>query len=103
VKKEDDMAADAEEYMLTTVDNPWNPYTNWDEWYAYDRSMGYDTPGYLARIAKTSFDLSDADQDQIIKDAIDEIVRMNVRGIYKTITSEEVIGANGDGRGVPQN
>ena len=73
-------------YMLTTIDNPWNPYTNYDEWYAYDQAKGYDTPGYLARISKSSNDLTEADEMQVRKDAIDEIVRLNVLGIYKTIT-----------------
>ncbi len=76
---------DNTDYMLTTTDNPWNPYTNYDEWYAYDRGMGYDTPGYLARIIQTSDDLSEADQDQAISDAIDEIVSLNVLGIYMKI------------------
>ena len=29
--------------LLTTVDNPFNPHTNFDEWYAFDLRMGYDT------------------------------------------------------------
>jgi hypothetical protein len=77
--------------MLTTIDNPWNPFTNYDEWYQFDHTHGYDTPGYLARIVKTSFDLSDADQEQAVEDAIDEIVRLNILGIYKKVlnTTEE--------------
>ncbi len=80
---------DTDEYLLTTTDNPWNPFTHWDEWYAWDQAMGYDTPGYLARIAKVSYDLSDADQEQSIKEAIDEIIKMNIRGIYKIIRKNE--------------
>ena len=77
--------SDDEDFMLTTIDNPWNPFTQWDEWYAYDQSKGYDTPGYLARITKTSFDLSEAEQDRSINDAINEIVQMNIRGIYRKV------------------
>lgn len=71
--------------MLTTSDNPFNPFTNWDEWFAWDYNQGYHTPEYLARIVRTSYDLSDADQDQAIDDAIDEILQENVLGIYKRI------------------
>jgi len=74
------------ERMLTTIDNPWNPFTHWAEWYAYDTSMGYNTVNFFARIAQFSFDLSDADQDRVLNEAIDEIVRENVRGIYKVAT-----------------
>lgn len=77
------MADDNVEHMLTTVDNPWNPFTNYDEWDAYDRSMGYDTAGLLARIANASVDLSDADLDLSIEDAITEICTLNVNGLYK--------------------
>ena len=83
--------ADDNNFMLTTIDNPWNPFTNWDEWFAWDRQAGYDTPGYLARIARTSFDLSDADQEQVISDAINEIVKLNIRGIYRKIFPDDVI------------
>jgi hypothetical protein len=82
---------DSDDYMLTTTDNPWNPYTNWEEWYAYDRDKGYDTPGYLARICRFSFDLSEEDQDLSVKNAIDEIVDLNILGIYRKITREEQV------------
>lgn len=72
--------------MLTTVDNPFDPITQFDDWYEYDESKGYCTSGYLARIAKTSDDLSKNDQDLAIQAAIDEIISMNPDGFYKKIT-----------------
>lgn len=75
-----------DDHMLTTIDNPWNPFTNYDEWYQWDHEHGYDTPGYLARIAKTSHDLSDADNDDAIEDAIDTIVTENINGMYRKAT-----------------
>lgn len=71
--------------MLTTVDNPYNPETQWDDWYQFDSSHGYDTPGLLARIAITSDELSELDQDLAREAAIDEIVRENVLGILKKV------------------
>jgi len=71
--------------MLTTTDNPWNPWTHWDEWYAYDEAQGYHTSAYLARVAVTSDELSQADQDVAIESAIDEIVNENVLGIYMKV------------------
>lgn len=75
--------------MLTTIDNPFNPLTDWDDWYNYDESKGYCTSEYLARITKTSNDLSEKDQDQAIAEAIDEIIEMNPDGFYKKITDSE--------------
>ena len=70
------------EYMLTTEDNPFNPYTHWEQWYAFDAAAGYHTPSYLARIVVTSHDLSEADQALAIKDGIDEILHLNLTGNY---------------------
>lgn len=72
--------------MLTTIDNPFNPIDKFDDWYEYDESKGYCTCGYLARIVKTSDDLSPKDQEKAIEDAIDEIISMNPDGFYKKVT-----------------
>jgi len=82
------------EHMLTTVDNPFNPFNEFDEWYAFDVASGYYTTGLLARIIKTSDDISDADQSIAIEDAIDEIIEHNVLGIYRKV--ESPIGSGTD-------
>ena len=75
--------------MLTTVDNPYEPFTQFDEWYAFDEEQGYHTCGYLARIAKSSDELSEADEELAIETAIDEIIKLNILGIYKKVTEDE--------------
>ena len=74
-----------QQVMLTTIDNPFDPFTQYDEWYVYDEMAGYHTPGLLARIAIMSDDLSDADQELAIEQAIDEIVEENVSGRHKKV------------------
>lgn len=74
--------------MLTTIDNPHDPFTNFKAWFSYDIASGYHTSAYLARIAKVPESLSDADQLLAIEEAIDEIVKENVLGIYKKVTKE---------------
>ena len=75
--------------MLSTIDNPFNPFTQWNEWKRYDEDKKYYTCSYLARIAKTSDDLSEADYDQVILNAINEIVRFNINGLYKKVYEDE--------------
>lgn len=70
------------EVMLTTTDNPYNPFTQFDAWKGFDEDKGYYTCAYLGRIAKTANVLSEADESKAIDDAIDEIIRMNILGIY---------------------
>ena len=72
-------------YMLTTFDNPYDPFTQWDQWLVWDTSAGYNTCGFLARIAKTSVDLSELDEFLAIQNAIDEIVRENVSGMHRKV------------------
>ena len=79
------------EYMLTTMDNPYDPFTQWDEWFAWDQAAGYHTPGLLARVARLSDDLAEADVNRIIQQAIDEIVRENVLGVFKKVKEGEVL------------
>lgn len=74
--------------MLTTVDNPYDPFDNYDEWYAFDARAGHNTPGFLARITVLSDETSEADQKLSIDNAIDEIVRENVTGMYKKVTRD---------------
>lgn len=71
--------------MLTTIDNPFNPFTHWDEWKRYDEDKKYFTCEYLARIAKTSDELSETDYDKAIEDAINEILSLNINGMYTKV------------------
>lgn len=76
-------------HMLTTIDNPWNPWTHFDSWYTWDAQAGYHTTEFMARIVRTSPALSDADQDKALEDAIEEIIRENVLGLYKRVEEPE--------------
>lgn len=82
-----------DDVMLTTIDNPFNPFDNYDDWYAYDIQMGYNTNALLDRIANTSDELSDEDNDEIILEAMKEICKYNVSGIHRMITKDEKIDA----------
>lgn len=75
-------------HMLSTVDNPYNPFTNYDEWLVYDLGQGYNSNAFLARVAYSSDELSDADQAAAIELAIDEIVRENSLGLFKKVSQE---------------
>lgn len=80
-----------DEYMLTTYDNPFNPFTHFEEWRAYDESNGHHTLSFLARVVRSSHDLSVADELLSIQEGIDEIVRMNVSGIYMKVKRDSKI------------
>lgn len=74
--------------LLTTTDNPYDPFTQFEDWYNYDYSQGYKTSEYLARIAKTSDELSDEDNEVAIEEAMNEILFLNVTGNYIRVTKD---------------
>lgn len=75
--------------MLTTVDNPYNPFDQWDKWLMYDNDAGYNSCAYLARIAHTSDELSDSENEDEINRAIDEIIRYDPFGLYRKVTKSQ--------------
>lgn len=73
----------AKECMLTTIDNPYDPFEQFTSWYLFDIEKGYNTSSYLARIAKLSNSLSQKEEDLEIERAIDEIIKYDFQNIYK--------------------
>jgi hypothetical protein len=71
--------------MLTTVDNPYNPFTQWDDWFAFDERHGHHTPALLARLVISSEELSEGDQAWATDQVIDELVRRNETGMYRKV------------------
>ena len=69
-------------HMLTTIDNPHSPVTDWDKWLAWDEQQGHNSTAYLARVTRTNDELSDADQNVARELAIDEIIREDPLAIY---------------------
>lgn len=77
--------------MLTTIDNPFDPFTEFDQWFQFDEEKGHHTCQFLARISRASSDMSEEDYEIENERAIDEIVKYNVRGIDKKVTKEQAI------------
>ena len=75
----------ASKCMLTTFDNPYNPFDEFTSWFMFDEEKGYHSCAYLGRIAKTSEQLSDEENTQEIERAIDEIIKYDFQNIYKKV------------------
>lgn len=73
------------DFWLTTNDNPFDFFKQFDDWYKFDESKGYCTCSLIARIAKLSDDFSDYENKEMIFNAINEIVSFDVDGIYKIV------------------
>ena len=75
--------------MLTTVDNPYNPFTQFDQWYDYDMLNGHHSCELLSRIALICDEFTDEENRMEIEDAIDEIIENDFMGIYKKVKTGE--------------
>ena len=73
---------------LTTKDNPYDPETEFALWYLFDKQNNYDSCDYLARIARTSEQLSDEENEAEIENAIDEIIKLDFRNVYKKLVKQ---------------
>ena len=74
------------ECMLTTIDNPFNPFEDFTSWFMFDVEKGYNTCSYLARISNTDDSLTEKENNDEIERAIDEIIKYDFMNIYKKVT-----------------
>ena len=68
--------------MLTTIDNPFDPFEDFNSWYMFDVLHGYNSCAYLARIAKTSEQFTEFENAIELENAIDEIIKHDFMNMY---------------------
>lgn len=74
--------------MLTTVDNPFDPFEQFTSWLLFDIEKGYNSCSRLARIAHFQDDFTQREIDAENERAIDEIIKYDFMNIYKKVTKE---------------
>lgn len=74
--------------MLTTIDNPFDPFEQFASWHQFDLDKGYNSCAYLGRIAKTSEEFTEEENDIEVERAIDEIIKYDFMNIYKKVTKK---------------
>lgn len=68
--------------MLSTTDNPFNPWTHYDQWFDWDTSRGYNTASYLATVVQLINANGRVSDDEALALAIDDILEFNITGNY---------------------
>lgn len=76
-------------YLLTTVDNPYHPIDQYDDWRQFDMEHGYYTEQRLAKVAAISYSLTDLENQRNINAAVDDFIRLDELGLYKRIVVED--------------
>jgi len=81
------------ETFLTTYDNPFDPFTDFNEWNSYDIQLGYSTCALIDRVYDAFIDSNEIDEDEKeIKrvEAMKRIVAL-MPNIYKLIVKETFV------------
>ena len=78
------------DHMLTTFDNPYDPFKEFTLWFLFDVQNGYNTCGHLGRIVKLTSDMSQKEESEEIERAIDEIIKYDFLNIYKKVSEKAV-------------
>lgn len=73
------------ECTLTTKDNPYNPFEQFNEWFMFDVEKGYNTCSVLARIVEFTDDMTQKERDEEVERAVDEIIKYDFTDIYKKV------------------
>ena len=75
--------------MLTTFDNPYNPFDQFDSWFLFDVTKGYNSCEVLGRFARISDSFTDEENDREVERAIDEIIKLDFLNIYKKVKKND--------------
>lgn len=80
--------------LITTFDNPFHPIEEFDKWYSFDLNHGYDTLGYIARLA--DFSLNDSEEVHNYKEekAMNQILENDFLALYYKMNEEDPIDLN---------
>lgn len=74
------------EFMLSTIDNPFNPFEDFSSWFMFDVEHSYNTCGYLARVVNLQDDFTQKEIDEEIERAIDSIIMTDPIGMYMKVS-----------------
>lgn len=77
------------ECMLTTTDNPYDPFEQLTLWRMFDVEMGYYTSEYLARFVNLTDEMTQKEEIEEVERAIDLILELNPTGLYKKFVRNE--------------
>ena len=77
-------------HMLTTFDNPFNPFVDFSSWYMFDCEKQHNTCGRLARLAELDSEMTEREVNAEKERVMDFIVQYDLEGIFFKGTEEQI-------------
>lgn len=75
---------------ITTVDNPFDPFTQFERWFNFDEQKNYRTCERVARLAHCNFDnLTAKENDELINQAMNTLVELYGDKVYRLVVEGE--------------
>ena len=71
--------------MITTFDNPFDPFEQFDSWFAFDVEKGYYSCSKIARIAQLTDDMSEVEMQIEKERAIDVLIKNDFLNIFTKV------------------
>lgn len=78
------------QYMLTTFDNPYNPFVDFSSWYMFDCEQGHNTSSRLARIVNIDSEMTQREIDMERDRAMNLLVKYDMEDIFFKGTEEQI-------------
>ena len=80
-------------YMLTTLDNPFDPFNDFKSWYMFDCEKGHNTSARLARLANINSEMSQKEVDEEMDRVMDLIIKYDLEDKYIKVLEEQTATA----------
>lgn len=79
-----------EPFLVTTIDNPFDPFTQPDEWYNFDTTYGYNTYSTLVRLANFDSDMTEEEENEAYEFAMNKLLR--IHPMYIKVKNKDGLG-----------
>ena len=76
------------QHRLTSIDNPFDPFSQYDEWKDFDSRLGYYSEELVARVLVTSDEFPDSRQQLDYEEAIDTVLEYDVLNMFKKVSKQ---------------
>ncbi len=74
---------------ITTIDNPFNPFEDFTSWLMFDIEKGYNSSERVARLVKTTDDMSEVEELEEIERAIDRLIEIDPLDLFTKVVLED--------------
>lgn len=80
-------------FMLTTLDNPFDPFDDFTSWFMFDCEKGHNTSSRIARIAQLDSEMSQKEVDEEMERAMNLIMKYDFEDKYIKVQEKQTATA----------